>query len=146
MASRIVRGVKHSHLQLRRSTYFMRRRVPQDLKDVLGRGEIIESLRTKDRAEAKRRLNARLVELDQEWSDLRHRLTLAQADPEGTAMAELKAALAADHQARLDGAYRRHRGTIENDPALAEVQLHEAMERLAEASSRGRSEPPSWPP
>lgn len=58
-------------LQKRGTTYYLRRRVPQDLVAAYGKAEIIRSLGTKDLAEAKRRLAVETVKLDAEWDDLR---------------------------------------------------------------------------
>lgn len=58
-------------LQKRGSTYYLRRRVPQDLAAAYGKVEIIRALRTKDLAEAKRRLAVETVKLDDEWDALR---------------------------------------------------------------------------
>lgn len=58
-------------LQKRSGTYYLRRRVPQDLVDAYHKDEIIRSLRTKDLAEAKRRLAVETVKLDNEWAALR---------------------------------------------------------------------------
>lgn len=56
------RGVRHPHLQLRGSTYYFRRPVPEPLRPIVGKAELVESLRTKDREEAKRRCHAKDVE------------------------------------------------------------------------------------
>jgi hypothetical protein len=63
---RLRRGARYPHLQLRRCTYYFRRPVPEDLRPVIGKRELIESLRTKDREVAKLRCHAKDVEVD--WS------------------------------------------------------------------------------
>lgn len=67
------RGVRYPHLQLRGSTYYFRRPVPEELRSIIGKRELIESLRTKDREEAKRRCHAKEVEVDRLFA-LRWRL------------------------------------------------------------------------
>ncbi|MDR3475926.1 MAG: hypothetical protein P4M09_30140 [Devosia sp.] len=50
--------------------YWLRRRVPDRLREVVGKLEIKKSLETKDPAEAKRLHAAALVELDETWAGL----------------------------------------------------------------------------
>lgn len=52
--------------------YWLRKRVPQDLQPVLGKPEIVLSLRTRDPNEAKRLIGAKLRALDVQWTTLRH--------------------------------------------------------------------------
>lgn len=52
-------------------TYYLRRRVPDDLKAALGVAEIRRSLNTRDHNEAKRRFAQALIELDAQWANLR---------------------------------------------------------------------------
>lgn len=66
-------------LQKRGSTYWLRRRVPQDLVAAYGKAEIVKSLRTKDRAEAKRRLIIETYALEQEFDARRAELVAPQA-------------------------------------------------------------------
>lgn len=61
-------------LQKRGSTYWLRRRVPQDLVAAYGKAEIVKSLKTKDRAEAKRRLVNETYALEQEFDARRAEL------------------------------------------------------------------------
>ncbi len=51
--------------------YWLRKRVPDDLRTQLGKREEKRSLETRDPAEAKQRLAAVLVELDKRWANLR---------------------------------------------------------------------------
>ena len=51
--------------------YWLRKRVPDDLRPVLGRLEEKKSLKTRDPAEAKRLLAQALIELDRQWANLR---------------------------------------------------------------------------
>lgn len=61
------RPTKHS----RTGIYWLRRRVPADLVEKLGRKEVTKSLRTRDPDEAKRKHAEMLIELDAQWSRLR---------------------------------------------------------------------------
>lgn len=62
-------------LQKRGSTYWLRRRVPQDLVAAYGKAEIVKSLKTKDRTEAKRRLVHETYALEQEFDARRAELS-----------------------------------------------------------------------
>ncbi|CAO4153367.1 DUF6538 domain-containing protein [Methylorubrum extorquens] len=66
MALAMVRPWKHKS-----GIYYLRRRVPDDLKAALGVAEIRRSLDTRDAVEAKRRFVRALVELDVQWANLR---------------------------------------------------------------------------
>lgn len=70
------------------ATYYIRRPVPLDLQGVFRsktgkpRVDWKESLRTKDRATAKKRLHVRVLELDQEIAEARARLLVeAPSEP-----------------------------------------------------------------
>jgi integrase len=51
--------------------YWLRKRVPDNLRDVLGKREEKRSLKTKSAVEAKARLADELVQLEKKWSNLR---------------------------------------------------------------------------
>ncbi|KQT61694.1 integrase [Methylobacterium sp. Leaf456] len=51
--------------------YWLRKRVPADLKPFVGRVEVTLSLKTKDPAEAKQRILAALAELEARWANLK---------------------------------------------------------------------------
>lgn len=51
--------------------YWLRKRVPDDLRDLLGKREEKRSLKTKNAAEAKARLSQALVELEAKWANLK---------------------------------------------------------------------------
>ncbi len=51
--------------------YWLRKRVPKDLVQVLGKAEVSRSLETRDPAEAKKRLLTLLSELEAQWANLR---------------------------------------------------------------------------
>ena len=52
--------------------FWLRKRVPEDLRQVLGKREEKRSLDTRDPAEAKLRLAAALVDLEKRWANLRN--------------------------------------------------------------------------
>ncbi len=58
--------------------YYYRKAVPEDLRATLGAWERKQSLRTKDPAEARRKHSEVAAKVEQEWSDLRRRLTAPQ--------------------------------------------------------------------
>lgn len=58
-------------LHPRTRVYYLRRRVPDDLKAALGRGEVRRSLGTRDPKEAKRLFAGALAELEAQWANLR---------------------------------------------------------------------------
>lgn len=66
MALAMVRPWKHKS-----GIYYLRRRVPDDLKARLGVSEVRRSLDTRDPLEAKKRFAQALVELDLQWTNLR---------------------------------------------------------------------------
>ena len=69
-----------SYLTKRGSTYYFRRTIPLELRPAFnGKSEFMQSLRTKDRGEAKRLIPARLIAFDKELSSVRSRLTAAAA-------------------------------------------------------------------
>jgi hypothetical protein len=62
------------HVFNRSGTYYFRRRVPKDLLSLYPSGQVVFSLKTKDRKEADRLARAESVKLDQEFQ--RHRAHL----------------------------------------------------------------------
>ena len=67
MALRMARPWKHPKTGI----YWLRKRVPQDLRPVLGKREEKRSLQTRDAAEAKRRHMQVLTEVESQWTNLR---------------------------------------------------------------------------
>ena len=67
MALSMSRPWKHP----RTGVYWLRKRVPDDLRPVVAKREILQSLRTKNPAEAKLRHAEALVELETQWKNLR---------------------------------------------------------------------------
>jgi hypothetical protein len=60
-----------THLTRRGGVYHLRRRIPQDLIDGFGKQEVVRSLHTKDRAGAERLLRRALVDLDEQFAQMR---------------------------------------------------------------------------
>jgi len=100
------RGVRYPHLQLRRSTYYFRRPVPEELRETIGKRELIESLQTKDREEAKRRCHAKDVEVDRLFEVARRGVELSQPEADALARQWLDKALSEDADSRALGRYR----------------------------------------
>lgn len=67
------------HLQLRGKTYWLRVRVPDELRPILGKGEVRRSLSTSDAAEAKRRVRIERVKVEAEFDDARRKLVVSRA-------------------------------------------------------------------
>ena len=67
MALAMSRPWKHP----RTGVYWLRKRVPEDLRRLVAKREILQSLRTKNPAEAKLRHAEALVELETQWKNLR---------------------------------------------------------------------------
>lgn len=67
MALALTRPWKHP----RTGIYWLRRAVPKDLRDLVGKRKEKRSLATRDRDEARQRHAQALVELDKRWANLR---------------------------------------------------------------------------
>ena len=67
MALAMARPWKHPKTGI----YWLRKRVPEDLRPILGKREEKRSLGTRDAAEAKRLHAQALAELEQRWANLR---------------------------------------------------------------------------
>ena len=89
-----------SHLSKRGSVYYARMDVPEDLVSVLKTQTRKRSLKTKDFAEAKKRLWLVIVEWQREFEDLRNRRTLTEADREHAVWDHYKAVLERDDTER----------------------------------------------
>jgi Domain of unknown function (DUF6538) len=98
--------VRYPHLQLRRSTYYFRRPVPEDLRATICKREPIESLGTKDCEEAKRRCHAKDVEIDRLFEAARRGAELSQPEAEALARQWLDKALSEDADIRALARYR----------------------------------------
>lgn len=66
-----------SYLAKRGSIYYFRRAVPDDLQPVLGKREIMRSLRTKDRETAKRLIPTYILSSDRQFEDARNSVAVA---------------------------------------------------------------------
>lgn len=66
-----------SHLQLRGSTYWLRLRVPDVLRPMVGRTEIRKSLKTSDYREAQQLARIERIKIDAKWEIARRRLSPA---------------------------------------------------------------------
>ncbi len=85
-------------LHPRTRVYYLRRRVPDDLKAALGRGEVRRSLGTRDPKEAKRLFAGALAELEAQWANLRGGArALTEREAHGLA-ARVADAFVAEHQ------------------------------------------------
>lgn len=67
------------HLQLRGSTWWLRVRVPDDLRPIIGKLEIRRTLGTSDTAEAKRRVRIERIKVEAEFDDARATLERRRA-------------------------------------------------------------------
>ena len=67
MALAMARPWKHP----KTGVYWLRKRVPDDLRVVLGKLELLQSLKTKDPGEAKLRHAEALVAVETQWANLR---------------------------------------------------------------------------
>jgi integrase len=66
------------HIQLRGKIYWLRVRVPDELRPVLGKLEVRRSLSTSDAAEAKRRVRIERVKVEAEFDDARRKLATSR--------------------------------------------------------------------
>lgn len=113
-------------LQKRGNMYWLRRRVPKELVSAYGKAEVVKSLQTKDRAEAKRRLIDELYRLEQDFDRLR---------------IELSTPAVVSDQADTSGPSRlqRLRGHERTPRSLFSVVLDGIDQLDAELAKRGRS-------
>ena len=125
-----------TNLVRRGAVYYFRARVPADLIAALGKREIIESLRTKDKRTAEGLVRARAAELDREFAALRsgrangerHAITDAQID--AIIARALSTRLGADEAARIAG--------IDQDTHAMRLRWLDELERGGkDAISRG---------
>lgn len=104
-----------TYLARRNSTYYFRRVIPAELRPALGgKSEFMLSLRTKDRAEAKRLIPAKTAQTDALLDQAR--LQMGQISPAGTAQSVSPAAMAYESammQNSLEAAEILHREEFE---------------------------------
>ncbi|WP_160116520.1 DUF6538 domain-containing protein [Ruegeria sp. AU67] len=103
--------------------YYVRVRVPADLKGIVGRAEVSKSLRTRDPAVAKERFAAEYAKIQKRWASLR-------AKPEPLPLKKIVAL-----SARV---YFRLMEVLENEPGEPEI-WHRVLElsQQAEAAEGG---------
>lgn len=113
-----------SYLSQRGSVYYFRRVVPDDLKPILGKQEIMKSLRTKDRETAKRLIPVEVIASDRLFDDARK---TAAAGKGGAKAGPSKAAV------------QREAIVWESDPASEDHESEiEALEPIMDALAEGR--------
>lgn len=66
------------HLQLRGNIYWLRVRVPDEIRPLLGKLEVRRSLKTSDPAEAKRRVRIERIKVEAEFDDARRKLVASR--------------------------------------------------------------------
>ena len=102
----------HTRLFRRGAVYYHRAAIPQDIKDTYPKTEEVFSLRTKDYAEALRRVRVAAVEVDKRFAEHRRRIeferSLTQQDLSAEQISDAKAAyyrhlLEEDEESRLEG-------------------------------------------
>ena len=74
-----------SYLAKRGSVYYFRRVVPDDLRPILAKAEIMKSLRTKDREEAKRLIPAEIIQSDALFAEARKAPAVPSVQPKPSA-------------------------------------------------------------
>lgn len=136
----------YSHLVRRGAVYWLRRRVPTDLRPLIPFGEWKESLGTTALEEAKRRLRLRLVEIDKEISSARSKATGAPPPPltkqEAAQIAKSRLAewLNDDEEARLEKGEAAH----DNVEAWLEATGEEPSRALAAGNWREAERSAEW--
>lgn len=82
-------GRRHTGVQRRRNTWFLRRRVPADVRGPIGRTEIVRSLKTQDYTLAVQRAPLEALKIDEEFARARTKLIHAHdvTDAEAERMA-----------------------------------------------------------
>ena len=70
-------GRRHPGLQRRRDTWHLRRRVPDGLREAVGRTEVVRSLKTHDYRLAVQRATVEAARIDEEFANARKTLTHA---------------------------------------------------------------------
>ena len=121
------------HVFNRSGTYYFRRRVPKDLLSLYPSGQVVFSLKTKDRKEADRLARAESVKLDQEFQ--RHRLhlmtrsdgQLSDEDIEHICALWIAEGLEEDEEVRMEGLtdrdYRKWAETLDIADAGSRYEL-----------------------
>jgi len=121
-----------THLFNRDGTYYFRARIPADLLPHLSpKREVVTSLRTKDKTEAKRLVSAMVLQVQQEWDTLRRSLadgprrSITEGEIQQLVSLMVESRLQHDEDARLAG--------------LSEEAFNEADAILADLEGRDRA-------
>src|SRR5262245_28766232 len=69
-------------LQRRRQTFFVRVRIPEDLKKSYKTKEIVRSLKTRDYDEARNRIHLERTKIQSEFDELRHKIKSSVDTPD----------------------------------------------------------------
>ncbi|MBN9468972.1 MAG: site-specific integrase [Bosea sp.] len=80
---------RSEHLLLRGNIWWLRVRVPDALRPIIGKGEIRRSLKTSDGTEAKRRVRIERIKVEAEFDDARAALERQRAAARGATAAQL---------------------------------------------------------
>lgn len=139
--------IMNHHMKLRGRVYYLRKRVPLDVRDDVGLEWVEESLRTADVREARKRRDARLAELERQW-DLIRRVGAPDAIESVLAEAELERRVAMPENAptivdkltdRLDeAAFRWARKEGLTDSHGAGMDPDEVRDRFVEETKEGQ--------
>jgi uncharacterized protein DUF6538 len=97
-------GVGYSCMLLRAGTYYFRKVIPDALRPILGKRELLVSLRTKDKETAKSRLHRAALEADAKLAAAKRKL--AAMSPEKMAARWKDEALALDFVVRQEAPQR----------------------------------------
>ena len=136
----------YSHLVRRGAVYWLRRRVPTDLRPQFPFGEWKESLGTSALEEAKRRLHVRLVEIDREIALARSKASetphppLTKKEAEQIAKSRLAEWLNDDEEARLE----KGEDAFDNVEAWLEATGEEPSRALAAGNWRAAERSAEW--
>src|SRR5262245_59642565 len=130
MSNRTLSG--HPRLHRRGAAYYLRAAVPQDVQAIVGRREVWRSLKTKDRAEALRRVREASVEFDREMAAHRAHITTKPVDVLSEAQLQTLTDLLLHHHLADD---EEHRATEVTPETAADDMRWSSWKRCA----------PGWP-
>ena len=122
----------HPRLHKRGSVYYLRAAVPAEVQAVVGRREVWRSLKTKDRADALRRVREASVKFDCEMDGHRARLQTKPVDVLSEDQLQTLAEWAVHEQLADDEEFR----ITEVSPETANIDRQASEERLEEARAR----------
>ena len=136
----------YSHLYRRGAVYWLRLRVPTDLRSHFEFPEWKETLNTKDLEEAKRALRLRVVEIDRDIAAARAKSQtqpsppLTAADARRIAQNQLAGWLSDDAEARLE----QGPAAMENAEAYLEATYEDARIALASGNWQSEAQRAAW--